>query len=84
MEDCKCIVPPRHGGTINSCQDTSPLMKLVAGEVGWGPLTTPSNIFPPNRVGTEQNRTVTCMMLKTKANDKRKNLALHRDEFRGP
>ncbi|GFW12932.1 hypothetical protein TNCV_3328651 [Trichonephila clavipes] len=32
----------------------------------------------------EQNHTVTCMLLKAKANDRRKNLALRRDEFRGP
>ncbi|GFX86833.1 hypothetical protein TNCV_3751061 [Trichonephila clavipes] len=34
--------------------------------------------------GTEQNRAVTCMVLKAKANDRRKNLVLHRDEFHGP
>ncbi|GFX07905.1 piggyBac transposable element-derived protein 4 [Trichonephila clavipes] len=40
--------------------------------------------LPPNWDGNEQNRTVTCMVLKAKNKDRRKNLALSRDEFRGP
>ncbi|GFX51793.1 hypothetical protein TNCV_5014951 [Trichonephila clavipes] len=36
------------------------------------------------RGGIQQNRTVTCMVLKANANDWRKNLALHCDGFRGP
>ncbi|GFV42987.1 hypothetical protein TNCV_2661821 [Trichonephila clavipes] len=51
-----------HGGTLNSRRAASPLVWLVGGgrEVGgnWG--------------RTEQNRTVTCMVLKAKANDRRK------------
>ncbi|GFV06216.1 hypothetical protein TNCV_3781631 [Trichonephila clavipes] len=34
--------------------------------------------------GTEQNHTASCMVLKAKANDRIKNLALHREEFREP
>ncbi|GFW99968.1 hypothetical protein TNCV_3079651 [Trichonephila clavipes] len=33
-------------------------------------------LLPRNWGGTEQNRTVTCMLVKAKANDMRKNLAL--------
>ncbi|GFW97097.1 adipocyte plasma membrane-associated protein [Trichonephila clavipes] len=32
MDVCKCIVPSRHGGTLNSCRATSPLVRLVEGE----------------------------------------------------
>ncbi|GFT04958.1 uncharacterized protein TNCV_4744941 [Trichonephila clavipes] len=44
----------------------------------------PQGFLPLNWGGTEQKRTVTCMVLKAKANDRRKILALSRDEFRGP
>ncbi|GFV71087.1 hypothetical protein TNCV_1662441 [Trichonephila clavipes] len=33
----------------------------------------PQGLLPLNWGGTEQNRTVTCMVLKAKANDRRKN-----------
>ncbi|GFY34972.1 uncharacterized protein TNCV_155491 [Trichonephila clavipes] len=32
MEACKCIVPTRHGGTLNSRRAASPLVRLVEGE----------------------------------------------------
>ncbi|GFV96733.1 transposable element Tcb1 transposase [Trichonephila clavipes] len=32
MDVCKCIMPLRHGGTLNSCQAASPLVRLVQGE----------------------------------------------------
>ncbi|GFU87062.1 hypothetical protein TNCV_1586501 [Trichonephila clavipes] len=35
-------------------------------------------------IGNKRNRTVICMELKAKANDKRKNLALSRDGFQTP
>ncbi|GFW52908.1 uncharacterized protein TNCV_2394871 [Trichonephila clavipes] len=35
MDVCKCIVPSRHGGTINSRQAASPLVGLVEGEERW-------------------------------------------------
>ncbi|GFU09233.1 hypothetical protein TNCV_1122381 [Trichonephila clavipes] len=41
----------------------------------------PQGVLPQNWGGTEQNRTVTCMVLK--ANDRCENLALRHDEFRG-
>ncbi|GFX80231.1 hypothetical protein TNCV_2642471 [Trichonephila clavipes] len=32
MDVCKCIVPSRHGGTLNRRRVTSPLVRLVEGE----------------------------------------------------
>ncbi|GFU95928.1 uncharacterized protein TNCV_252791 [Trichonephila clavipes] len=82
MDVCKCIVPLRHGGTLNSRRAASPLVGLVEGKERWGPLTTPRDFLPLNWGGTEQKRTVACMVLK--ANDRRKIPALCCDELRGP
>ncbi|GFT78427.1 hypothetical protein TNCV_982021 [Trichonephila clavipes] len=56
-----------------------------------GEFLTKENVFaggsweiPQNWDGTEQNLTVICVVLKAKANDRRQNLALNHDEFRGP
>ncbi|GFU30286.1 hypothetical protein TNCV_4116481 [Trichonephila clavipes] len=35
MGACECIVPSRHGGTLNSRRSTSPLVRLVEGEEMW-------------------------------------------------
>ncbi|GFT28120.1 uncharacterized protein TNCV_645031 [Trichonephila clavipes] len=35
MDVCKCLVPSRHGGTLNSRRDASPLVRLVGGEERW-------------------------------------------------
>ncbi|GFV40326.1 hypothetical protein TNCV_4900451 [Trichonephila clavipes] len=35
MDVCKCIVPARHGGTLNSHRATSPLVRLVEREDRW-------------------------------------------------
>ncbi|GFW61002.1 hypothetical protein TNCV_4872121 [Trichonephila clavipes] len=32
MDVCKCIVPSRHGSTLNSRQAASPLVRFVEGE----------------------------------------------------
>ncbi|GFV05033.1 hypothetical protein TNCV_222501 [Trichonephila clavipes] len=32
MDVCKCIVPSRHGGTLNSRLGVSPLVRLVEGK----------------------------------------------------
>ncbi|GFY35583.1 uncharacterized protein TNCV_196831 [Trichonephila clavipes] len=72
----KCIVPLRHGGTLNSRRAASPLMWLVKGEDRWETPGHPQVFLPLNWSGTEQNRTVICMELKTKANDRRKNDSL--------
>ncbi|GFV12608.1 hypothetical protein TNCV_4425611 [Trichonephila clavipes] len=52
-------VPIWHGGTLNSLRATSPLPDRLQGG------------FTQNWNGTESNRTVTCMVLKAKANNRR-------------
>ncbi|GFW51901.1 uncharacterized protein TNCV_1188321 [Trichonephila clavipes] len=84
MGVCKCIVPLRHGGTLNSNRATSPLVKFLEEEERWEALDHPHGVLRQNWGGTEQNRTITCMVLKTKDNDRRKNLALRSNEFREP
>ncbi|GFX30548.1 uncharacterized protein TNCV_3461991 [Trichonephila clavipes] len=83
MDVCKCIVPVRHGGTLNSRQAASPLMRLVKGEERWEASDHPHSVLPLNWNGIEPNCTVTCMLLKATANDRR-HLALSHDEFCGP
>ncbi|GFW99488.1 hypothetical protein TNCV_3417211 [Trichonephila clavipes] len=56
------------GGTLNSCRITSPLVRLLVGEERWETLRHSQDFIPLNWGGSEQNRTVTCMVLK--ANDK--------------
>ncbi|GFV67976.1 uncharacterized protein TNCV_1872581 [Trichonephila clavipes] len=85
MDVCKCIVPSRHGDTLNNRRAASPLVRLVEGVERGGKAPSHSkDVVPQNCSRTEQNRTVTCMVLKAKANDRRKNLALRRDKFREP
>ncbi|GFS73299.1 hypothetical protein TNCV_4711811 [Trichonephila clavipes] len=38
---CKCMVPLRHGSTLQSRSAASPLVRLVEGEERWEALTTP-------------------------------------------
>ncbi|GFU75299.1 uncharacterized protein TNCV_4755581 [Trichonephila clavipes] len=78
----KCIVPVRHRGTLNSRQATSPLMRLAEGVERWEALTTPG-VLPQNWGGNEPNCTVTYMVVKATANDRR-HFALCHDEFREP
>ncbi|GFX99961.1 uncharacterized protein TNCV_259981 [Trichonephila clavipes] len=73
MDVCKCIVPLRHGGTLNSRRAASHLVWLVEGEERWEAPGHSQGFLPLNCGGTEQNRTVTSMVLKAKANDRRKN-----------
>ncbi|PRD23882.1 UNVERIFIED_CONTAM: hypothetical protein NCL1_45210 [Trichonephila clavipes] len=82
MDVCKCLVPSRHGGTLNSCRATSPLVRLVAEKKRWEAPDHPQSVLPQNWGETEINRSVTCMVLKATANDRR-HLALWHDEFRG-
>ncbi|GFX41762.1 uncharacterized protein TNCV_388751 [Trichonephila clavipes] len=84
MHVCKCTVPSLHGGALNNRQAASPLARLEEGEERCKVPDHPQGVLPQNWGETEQNRTVTCMVLKDKANDLRKILALRRDEFRGP
>ncbi|GFT75801.1 uncharacterized protein TNCV_851101 [Trichonephila clavipes] len=73
MEVYKCIVPLRHGGTLNSRRAANPLVWLVEGEEKWEAPGHILGFLPLNWGGTEKNRTVTYMVLKAKANDRRKN-----------
>ncbi|GFW34087.1 uncharacterized protein TNCV_287711 [Trichonephila clavipes] len=58
-------------GTLNSRRAASPLVWLE-GEARWEAPDHPQGFLPLNWGGTEQKRTVTCMVLKAKANDRRK------------
>ncbi|GFV46734.1 uncharacterized protein TNCV_1881931 [Trichonephila clavipes] len=71
-------------GTLNSRQATSPLVRLMEGEERWEYSDHPRVLSLKIWGGTDQNRTVTLMVLKAKANDRRKILALSRNEFHGP
>ncbi|GFW37046.1 uncharacterized protein TNCV_5019441 [Trichonephila clavipes] len=71
-------------GTLNSRRAASPLARLVEGEERWEAPDYPQSVLPQNWGETELNRSVTCMLLKATANDRRKNLALSLDELRGP
>ncbi|GFV77207.1 uncharacterized protein TNCV_444371 [Trichonephila clavipes] len=75
MDVCKCIVPLRHGGTLNSRRAAGLLVWLVEGEERWESSDHPQSVLPLNWGGTEPNRTVTYMVLKATAND-RHHLAL--------
>ncbi|GFT18064.1 uncharacterized protein TNCV_423311 [Trichonephila clavipes] len=70
---CRSVpsVPSRHGGTLNSRRAASPLVRLVQGEERWEASDQPQSVLPLNWGGTEPNRTVTCMVLKAAANDRR-------------
>ncbi|GFS95376.1 hypothetical protein TNCV_409601 [Trichonephila clavipes] len=73
------------GGTLNSRRSVaSPLMRLVEGEEEVEGPDHLQYVFPQNWCGTKQNSTVTCTVLKAKANDSVKNLALSCDAFLEP
>ncbi|GFW85778.1 uncharacterized protein TNCV_854271 [Trichonephila clavipes] len=65
--------PKRHGGTLNSRRASSPLVWLAEKEERWEAPGHLQGFLSLNWGGTEQNRTVTCMVLKAKDNDMRKN-----------
>ncbi|GFU08973.1 uncharacterized protein TNCV_1318481 [Trichonephila clavipes] len=71
MDVCKCLVPSRHGSTLNSRRAASSLVRLMAGDERWEAPDYPQGVFPQNWGGTELNRTVTCMVLKATANNRR-------------
>ncbi|GFT13948.1 uncharacterized protein TNCV_2615861 [Trichonephila clavipes] len=60
-------------GTLNSHRAASPLVWLVEGEERWEAPGHPHVFIPVNWSATEQHRSVICMMLKAKVNDRRKN-----------
>ncbi|GFW85168.1 uncharacterized protein TNCV_3249081 [Trichonephila clavipes] len=75
-ENCvteEVAVPLWHGGTLNSRRATSPLVWLVEGEERWEAPGHSQGFVLLNCGGTEQNRTVICLVLKAKVNDRRKN-----------
>ncbi|GFV29986.1 hypothetical protein TNCV_3100631 [Trichonephila clavipes] len=72
------------GSTLNSRRSTSPLVMLIEGGREVGGSLSPQGVLPQNLGGTEQNRTVTCIVLKAKAYERCKNLVASRDEFCGP
>ncbi|GFU55035.1 uncharacterized protein TNCV_425431 [Trichonephila clavipes] len=70
-------------GTLNSPRTANPLVRLVEGEERWKTPDHSQGILPQNWGETERNCSVTCMVHKAKANDRR-HLALRHDEFREP
>ncbi|GFW73743.1 hypothetical protein TNCV_1541971 [Trichonephila clavipes] len=58
---------------LNSCRRAaSPLVRLVEGVEWWeAPDSHSQGVLPLNWGGAELNRTVTCIMLKVTANDRR-------------
>ncbi|GFU18097.1 uncharacterized protein TNCV_1446521 [Trichonephila clavipes] len=59
MDVRKCIVPLRHGGTLNSRRAASPLVRLVEEERWENPDHTHRRVLPQNCGGTVQIRYVT-------------------------
>ncbi|GFW56814.1 uncharacterized protein TNCV_160441 [Trichonephila clavipes] len=53
MGACKCIVPARHGGTLNNRRAASPLVWLVEGEERWEASDHPQSVLPLNWGGIE-------------------------------
>ncbi|GFS52477.1 uncharacterized protein TNCV_4851491 [Trichonephila clavipes] len=58
--------------TLNRRRAASPLVWWVEGEQRWKAPGHALGFLPLNWGGTEQNCTVTCMVLKAKANDRHK------------
>ncbi|GFU52914.1 uncharacterized protein TNCV_1142211 [Trichonephila clavipes] len=48
MVVCKCTVPSRHGGTLNSRRAASPLVRLVEGKERWEAPDHPQGVLPQN------------------------------------
>ncbi|GFW35721.1 uncharacterized protein TNCV_4435701 [Trichonephila clavipes] len=71
MDVCKCVMHVRHVDTLNSRQAAYTLVRLVKGEEKWEDLDHLQGILPQNWGGAELNHTVTCMVLKATAIDKR-------------
>ncbi|GFW45380.1 uncharacterized protein TNCV_4734871 [Trichonephila clavipes] len=69
--------------TLNFRKAASLLVRLVEEEERWEAPDHPQGVLPQNWGESELNRSVTCMVLKATANDRR-HLALCHDEFRGP
>ncbi|GFW00747.1 uncharacterized protein TNCV_2305201 [Trichonephila clavipes] len=72
MDVCKCIVPSRHEDNLNSRRTVNPHVRLVEGEESWEAPDPSQGVLRQNWGATKQNCTVTYMVLKAKANDRRK------------
>ncbi|GFW25672.1 uncharacterized protein TNCV_1309331 [Trichonephila clavipes] len=70
MDVRKCIVPLRHVGALNSRRAASPLDRFVKEEETWEAPGRPQGVSPLNWGVTEPKRNVTCMVLKTTANNR--------------
>ncbi|GFU20163.1 uncharacterized protein TNCV_2557531 [Trichonephila clavipes] len=71
MDVCKCVSPLRHEGTLNSHRVASSLVRLVEGGKRWEVPDHLQGVFPQNWGRTEPKRTVTSLVLKAVANDRR-------------
>ncbi|GFX03022.1 uncharacterized protein TNCV_3261681 [Trichonephila clavipes] len=71
MDVCKRIVLSRHGGALNSRRAASLLVWLMEREERWENPDLLQGTLPQNWGGTELSCTVTCMVLKVTANDRR-------------
>ncbi|GFY08715.1 hypothetical protein TNCV_5006281 [Trichonephila clavipes] len=56
---------------LNNRRPASSFVKFVEGEKRWDASDHSQGVLPLNRDGREPNRTVTCMVLKATANDRR-------------
>ncbi|GFT92861.1 uncharacterized protein TNCV_740301 [Trichonephila clavipes] len=64
-------MPLRRGGTLYRRRAATPLVRLGEGEERWEASDFPQNVLSLNWGRSEPNRTVTCIVLKAKANDRR-------------
>ncbi|GFX33879.1 uncharacterized protein TNCV_3962881 [Trichonephila clavipes] len=65
------VLCPLFGGTLNSHRAASPLVRLVDGEEMWEAPGHSQAVLPQNWGETELNHSLTCMVLKAMANDRR-------------
>ncbi|GFW50781.1 uncharacterized protein TNCV_3590631 [Trichonephila clavipes] len=72
MDVFKYTVPSRHGGTLNSHQAASPLLRLLEETDSWETPEGPQDVLAQNWGGTEQNLIVTCMVHKAENNERLK------------
>ncbi|GFV82807.1 uncharacterized protein TNCV_4147751 [Trichonephila clavipes] len=71
MNVCKCIVPLRSEGTLNSRRAASPLVRLLEVEEKCEAIDHLQGVLPQNWGEIELNCSVTCMVLKALTNDRR-------------
>ncbi|GFV04414.1 uncharacterized protein TNCV_920352 [Trichonephila clavipes] len=71
-----CVLEARD---ITSDEAASPHVRLMEWEERWEAPDHTQDVLPQNWGRTEQNRPVTSMVLKDKANDRHKNLTFSRD-----